>query len=240
MDSSDLPPQKVFPLEPVAVFAGREKMTSDTSYSLRYWAHLHLTRRIYHSMGVMLVHEFDEVHWRLVYDAMHNVPDMFGIWACKQVNDIAPTNYNQSVYNRSHDPLCPSCGEEDETCAHILFCDEAGRVDNLLRSLELVNRWLMEVGTDPSLRRCIMEFARNRSGMSMIEITRAWGPRFSRLAASQDTIGWRRFMEGMISKEWVKLQAEHYTIHGGRYDPNSWAKQFSFGSLQFSFRERGQ
>ena len=31
-------------------------------------------------------------------------------------------------------------------------------------------------------------------------------------------------MEGMISKEWVKLQREHYTIFGGKYTPAKWAQ----------------
>ena len=32
-------------------------------------------------------------------------------------------------------------------------------------------------------------------------------------------------MEGMISKEWVKLQQEHYTIFGGKYTPTKkWAQ----------------
>ena len=47
--------------------------------------------------------------------------------------------------------------------------------------------------------------------------------RYSRLAASQEVIGWRRFMEGMISKEMIKIQEQFYDIQGGRLRPKVWA-----------------
>ena len=71
--------------------------------------------------------QFKEVAWRQVYDTLHLVPRMFGIWTCKQVMGIAGTNYN------------PSCDFCLETCGHVLFCEEEGRVNALhktIRSLE--------------------------------------------------------------------------------------------------------
>ena len=58
----------------------------------------------------------------------------------------------------------------------------------------------------------------------MHEITRGVGAHFSRLATSQDTIGWRRFMEGMISKEIIHLQSQYYEAQGGWMTPKAWAR----------------
>lgn len=58
----------------------------------------------------------------------------------------------------------------------------------------------------------------------MIVLTRAQGPRFSRLAALMGIIGWHRFMEGMISTEIASIQAGYYDIQGGRYSPTAWCK----------------
>ena len=127
-------------------------------------------------------------------DGLHDVPRMFAVWACKQVTDIAPTNANRKVYQPDHDPKCPSCSECDETCAHVLHCEEAGRVDALQRSISTLDKWLLETNTEPSLRRILVSYARGHGGMSMLELTRGDDARFSRWAASQDTIGWRRFM----------------------------------------------
>ena len=46
--------------------------------------------------------------WRQIYDALHDVPRMFQLWACKQVMDVAGTNYNLAKRNKEvHDPMLP-------------------------------------------------------------------------------------------------------------------------------------
>jgi hypothetical protein len=60
-----------------------------------------------------------------------------------------------------------------ETCEHILFCNHAGRADALLQSINLLDKWMGESGTDPTLRECIVEYAYGRGGQSMSSI--AWG-----------------------------------------------------------------
>jgi len=224
LDCDDLPRQQNFPLEPVAVYAGSEKMTSSTSPSLRFWTYGVTARQAYHELSILFAHQFDEVDWPAIHQTLLDVPRMFSIWACKQVMDIAPTNLNQKQYKPEHDPLCPSCGRVEETCAHVLHCEEAGRVECLGRSIDNMAEWLRDVGTDPQLRRLIIAFAKGRGGMSMFELTRTADLRFRLLAESQDTIGWRRFMEDMISKEWVELQKDHYNLFGGKVTPVKWAQ----------------
>ena len=138
--------------------------------------------------------------------------------------DIAPTNANQRKYKPDHDPKCPSCSTIDESCAHVLTCEESGRVDALQHSIASLEAWLKEVGTDGDLRKIIVEYAKGRGGRTMIDITRGRHPRFARLAASQDMIGWRRFMEGMISKEAVEVQRIFYNLHGGKLSPAIWGR----------------
>ena len=61
-----------------------------------------------------------------MYDALHEVPRVFQIWACKQVTNIAGVNYNQAVYMANYDPMCPSCNEEEEICRNAGQLDEDG------------------------------------------------------------------------------------------------------------------
>lgn len=159
---------------------------------------------------------------------------MFAVWACKQVMDCAPTNYNQSKYKAGHDKKCPSCGKVDETCAHVLTCEEVGRVDALKASIARLGEWLEEHDTDPVIASLILEYARRRGGMSMIDLIRSPDGRLARAASSQDIIGWRRFMEGMISKEWVKVQRQHYVIRGGRLRPHVWAQQLAVKLMEIT------
>ena len=50
-----------------------------------------------------------------------------------------------------------------------------------------------------------MEYIEDRGVKTISEIRSRLGARFRKLGRSQDMIGWRRFMEGMISKEMVVL-----------------------------------
>ena len=91
-------------------------------------------------------------------------------------------------------------------------------------TLDLAESWLEGMDTEPDLLDCILEYAYDRGGRTMESICEGLGPRFQRMAMEQDAIGWRRFMEGMISKEMRTIQYEFYHCHGSRLSPTRWAK----------------
>jgi hypothetical protein len=88
-------------------------------------------------------------------------------------------------------------------------------VDLLHKSVDLVDGWLKDQGTDEQLRKMLMEYAHGRGGKTMSEIVGWKGGQWRRLADSMDVIGWRRFMEGMVSKEVAQIQRK--VDHGGKF-----------------------
>ena len=42
----------------------------------------------------------------------------------------------------------------------------------------------------------------------MMHVARGKGARFEKLAKSMDSIGWRRYMEGMVSTEILEIQSD--------------------------------
>ncbi len=81
-------------------------------------------------------------------------------------------------------------------------------------TLDLAEKWLEEMDTDPDLLDCIMEYAHGRGGRTMESICEGLG----------DAIGWRRFMEGMISKEMRTIQYEYYHGQSSRLSSTRWVK----------------
>jgi hypothetical protein len=69
-------------------------------------------------------------------------------------------------------PFWPSCGQVKETCLHILYCNHTGRDDAHMKSIEILELWLIKVDTDPVLLSCIVEFAKGQGGITMTEICR--------------------------------------------------------------------
>ena len=225
-DAADLPRQQKFPLEAVCVWAGREKMTSDTGHYIRYHAYQQLAREELAAAGILTKVQFDLVDWQVVHSTLSGVPRMFQVWACKQVFSIAPTNYELSRWSMQC-PLCPSCMQVRETCTHILHCTHAGRVDTLLATIKLLDQWMKTRATDTDLRECIYEYATGRGGITMEEIcsNKGYDGRYQQMAKAQDSIGWRRFMEGMVCKEIRMIQTTYTSLSGSRMSAERWTEE---------------
>jgi hypothetical protein len=99
------PRQEAFPLEPVSVFIGNTKVTTDNMDCLRFWAHKHLAKEKLHSMRILHTQAFDLVDWEIVYHTLWGVPKLFQLWACKQVTGVAGTKEWDTLTIHK----CPCC-----------------------------------------------------------------------------------------------------------------------------------
>jgi hypothetical protein len=66
----------------------------------------------------------------------------------------------------------------------------------------MLDKW-MKNNTDLDLQECIYQFSMGRGGLLMEEICieNGYDERYKVMARAQDSIGWRRFMEGMVCKD---------------------------------------
>jgi hypothetical protein len=172
LQATNLPAQQAFPLEPISVFVGQTKITADTDGYVRYWAHRHLAEANFHSLGILFAQEFEYVDWEMVYETLRSVPQLFQVWACKQVMGVAGT----MEWDRS------------------------------------------------TVRVCIMEYAHGRGGKTMESICAGLDLQFLLMAREQDTIGWRCFMEGMVSTRMRSLQCNYHHLQGTHMNPKRWAR----------------
>jgi hypothetical protein len=81
-----------------------------------------------------------------------------------------------------------------------------------MHSINLLEHWLVEVDTDSDLCDCIMAYAQGRGGITMTKICSGMDHRYRKVAEEQDTISWRRFMEGMICRGLRDLQEIYTTV----------------------------
>ena len=94
--------------------------------------------------------------------------------------------------------------------------------------------WLKKVGTDAKLRQCLVRFARGRGNLLMEDIAGPLGERYQQLGCSQDVIGWRRFMEGMIATEVVEIQRDDITLSGSRWNIDDWSRALVIKLLEYT------
>jgi hypothetical protein len=168
--SNSRPTRRRFPLEPIACFVGKDKMTTDTLSAIQFWAHRQLAKEALVTGKILTERQFDAIAWEAVSVALHSVPPMFQTWACKQVWDITGTNFLRSKWDKTVDKWCPSCRRAKETTGHIVTCSEVGRVNAMQRTIDLVEKWLSEVNTSETITMCVTQYAQGRGYQTMQEI----------------------------------------------------------------------
>jgi len=144
-------------------------LTLDKGDMLRFWVQKQLAQSQFYEADILYGQQFALVDWEAVHGALHQVPRMFQIWACKQVMNISPTNGSRP-WEPDLCPLCPSCGQVQETCVHVLLCNHTGQVEALMHFIDLLEHWLVEVGTDPNLQECMVEYAKGQGSLTMMGI----------------------------------------------------------------------
>ncbi len=223
-DAINLPPQEAFPLEPICMFVEGKKMTSDTGAHIRYAARCQVARSFFHETGRMSPDTLNKVDWPHVHRTLHEeVSRLFQVWACKQVTNIAAMNKNLSQRHRDGwSDKYPCCTIHVETAEHILLCPEAGRVEAFQLCTTALERWLDKADTNPDLTDSIVEYVRRQGTITMEEAIRDAPPRFRDMVVSQDAIGWRRFLEGMISTEVTNIQRQYIAVNGLHMSLDKW------------------
>lgn len=235
IDLEDIPSQKQFPLEPIALFVEGNKITTESGPSIRYAAHRREAKEIFQSQKILDYDAFEEVDWRNVHTALHDVPKMFQIFACKQVFSVSATFHFLNKRDETVSPICPSCERCRETADHILRCGEEGRVKALHRFAERLAEWMVYSGVERDLVFLVVKFIRERGDMSMEDICRNFNlpPEYLTFARSQDQIGWRRMLEGMVSKELAVILNEG-GVETKLDDVNKWLQKYVVNLLEIT------
>jgi hypothetical protein len=81
-----------------------------------------------------------------------------------------------------------------------------------MKSIEILELWLIKVDTDPVLLSCIVEFAKEQGGITMTEICRDKAQQYRLMVTDQDDIGCRRFMEGMVCHQAWDIQDTYSSV----------------------------
>jgi hypothetical protein len=94
-DTHNLEVTKQFTLEPICVVIGKNKITANNCNGLQFWMNRLIARSTSHQENIQLTHQFNVVDWEMVHGALWKLPQLFAIWACKQVMSIAAANDNK-------------------------------------------------------------------------------------------------------------------------------------------------
>jgi hypothetical protein len=157
---------RMFLLEPIGLFVGGQKMTSETGEHICFWAHLQLAHKYYSDHKLLSFKQFDLVDWKSIHRALHGLPRLFQLWASKHVLGIAGT-MKFLAYQDKRSPLCPSCLECKVRCRHIARCAEEGCAIAFSQSTQKINWWIEANHTHPDLLIILLNYFRGQASIAL-------------------------------------------------------------------------
>jgi hypothetical protein len=138
---------------------------------------------------------------------LHNLPQLFQLWATKQVLGITGT-MKFLAHQDDRSPLCPSCLCSKEFCPHIARCPEAGRVQAFKQLAQATDLWLGKNKTHPNLQSLLLQYLCGRETIMCSACSKKLNlpPIIHEFAVSQDIIGWDNLVMGMVSLKLLLVQ----------------------------------
>jgi hypothetical protein len=113
-----------------------------------------------------------------------------------------------------------------------MLCPDNGRTKLLGENIANLTAWMSrDDQTDPEILYWIPKYILMRGDRPLLAMG-FMSPQFKVLAASQDLIGWREFMEGHTSTHFYVIQSFHLSMSSSYLNGEDWTKQFISKLLQ--------
>ncbi len=72
-------PTQRFPLEPICIFLGKNKLKSDKGEKLKFWVQWQQARSYFYNADIVYGPQFDTIDWEMVHTTLCCVPRIFQI-----------------------------------------------------------------------------------------------------------------------------------------------------------------
>ena len=170
---------------------------------------------------------FDSVDWPSLRTVQARRPKMFQLWLTKQASKFCGSRVQMARMHghEGEDDACPNCGNPGERASHLNVCVDEGRSKLFFEMVDRLEEWMWSTATDPELACWIPMYLRARNSSSFRNL-RYLPSRLSRLATTQDGIGWLHFLEGKVSSEIRNIQALFLAQSNTRVTIDSWMSKF--------------
>ena len=216
---------QLLPHEHIAVYVDKYKQTTDPADSIRYSRSKQLAKQFLTTEIGWSPTQFDLVDWESLHKCLKSKPEGFKTWLAKQHSNFCATRLQMQRWYGAEDSSCPSCGSPDERAEHLCRCKNGDRRRLLVECTTDLVRW-MSIGenTHPDL---IIWVERYILGQGIFPTIFDDPPTtLHELSQEQTIIGWRNFMEGRISKQFLRVQFCHLIHSNSRLTAESWTKTF--------------
>eukprot|EP00956_Cyclotella_meneghiniana_P009764 scaffold13538_cov72-Cyclotella_meneghiniana.AAC.6 len=227
---------RFLPGEDIVVSLNGCKVTGSYERAItRHWGDK-VGREHYYVKDIIAPGMFDDVYWDGVEKVLTSCPEMFSVWATKQVSGFFGNNHLMRHINGHTVDVCPNCGCHPERPQYIIFCRDPARSAVFDSSIDKLVEWLASQRTDALLTILLSEYLRHRGDVPMASLCTPCSDYYE-LAEVVDSLGFRNLLEGRISKLFydarlADIKRWHLNKHAGH-----WCNGLILRLLQITYRQ---
>jgi hypothetical protein len=189
---------------------------SDTMYDIvhseaakEYWM-----RKDNLSQGIV-----ESINWDLIEIAMSESKCSKRVFISKHASGMCGVGKFMKRWKMWQDDACPRCGEPEDA-AHVWTCHGEGVDDMWDKALSDLEGWFNQRHTDPDLQHTILLYLKNWRKEEEGPILTPFF--LEEIVQGQSNIGWQRFIEGWIHREWTTAQQAYYQVIKSRRSGKRW------------------
>ena len=132
-------------------------------------------------------------------------------WCTKHASENCVLGATLLLWNLQSDANCPRCHAPVD-CTHVLRCHSRGAGDIWSSNIQHLTNTLTSLQKLTILLTATL-LADWRSD-SVLMLDPSWPPPLCEVIGSQDGIGWKSFLEGLLSHLWIPYMANAYATQG--------------------------
>jgi hypothetical protein len=205
--------------EPWQLCVQGEKLTKDIQGSIysavhnrelwQYWE----TKRDIDPDGLQMI------DWPAIGKAMQALPRSRRVFISKHVSGMCRVGKFMKRWKEWDSDSCPRCGMVEDA-AYVWQCKGPGTEELWTKALGEIEVLLVKLETDPTITFVIMSYLQSwRTGEGIVYDAPIY---FQQLLHDQQLVGWGRFFEGWLVKDWSILQQRYYSITRSRRTGRRW------------------
>jgi exonuclease III len=168
------------------------------------------------------VSALNTIAWRQQGKALKQLPSSRKRFISKWISEWLATGKNMERWQLRYKGHCPFCNTPDENTEHILLCTHAEVSREWNRQLKIYRNKLKKNGTDYRLRSAIMKelyaWRKQSSPPSIAHMEDS----LRHAILDQRDIGWKPFLEGMVSIYILNYQQEYFVSIKSNKKISSW------------------
>ena len=175
------------------------------------------------------------IDWKSSANFMEDLPFARKRWITKHASDNCGVSKTLMLWTYQDHDRCPRCGDPEDA-AHVSHCHGHGADDIWTTSMEELVTLLEQLDTHPSLLHAIPQRLnqwRNQHPLPPLQ----GDDSFMAALAEQDTIGWKNFADGFVTKLWIPIQTAHYRRIRSRKHGVSWMTKVLRKSHELVWRQ---